>query len=50
MYPSFSTSALSLINRGIIWVTAHIRGGSERGMSWWLDGKMMNKKIHLMIM
>ena len=44
MYPSFSTSALSLINRGIIWVTAHIRGGSERGMSWWLDGKMMNKK------
>ena len=44
MYPAFSTTNLSLINRGIIWVTAHIRGGSERGMSWWLDGKMMNKK------
>ena len=44
MYPAFSTTNISLINRGIIWVTAHIRGGSERGMSWWLDGKMMNKK------
>ena len=31
MSPSFSTTRLSLINRDIIWVTAHIRGGMERG-------------------
>ena len=29
--PSFSSTRLSLINRDIIWVTAHIRGGMERG-------------------
>tara|TARA_Y100000310_G_scaffold256903_1_gene264830 strand:+ start:693 stop:2774 length:2082 start_codon:yes stop_codon:yes gene_type:complete len=42
--PEFSSSRLSLINRDIIWVTAHIRGGMERGMSWWKEGKMLNKK------
>jgi len=44
MSPSFSTSRLSLINRDIIWVTAHIRGGMERGMKWWKEGKLLNKK------
>ncbi len=44
MSPSFSTTRLSLINRDIIWVTAHIRGGMERGMKWWKEGKLMNKK------
>jgi len=44
MGPGFSSSRLSLINRDIIWVTAHIRGGMERGMSWWKEGKMLNKK------
>jgi len=44
MGPGFSSSRLSLINRNIIWVTAHIRGGMERGMSWWKEGKMLNKK------
>ncbi len=42
--PSFSTTRLSLINRDIIWVTAHIRGGMERGMKWWKEGKLLNKK------
>ena len=42
--PSFSTSRLSLIDRDIIWVTAHIRGGMERGMKYWEEGKMLNKK------
>ena len=42
--PGFSSTRLSLINRDIIWVTAHIRGGMERGMSWWKEGKMLNKK------
>ncbi|MDA7472078.1 S9 family peptidase [Candidatus Pelagibacter ubique] len=44
MSPSFSTTRLSLINRDIIWVTAHIRGGMERGMKWWKEGKLLNKK------
>jgi len=44
MGSGFSSSRLSLINRDVIWVTAHIRGGMERGMSWWKEGKMLNKK------
>ena len=44
MSPSFSTSRFSLLNRNIIWATCHIRGGLERGMSWWREGKMLNKK------
>ncbi|MDB4033831.1 S9 family peptidase [Candidatus Pelagibacter sp.] len=44
MNPSFSTTRLSLISRDIIWVTAHIRGGMERGMKWWKEGKLLNKK------
>ena len=44
MSPSFSSTRLSLINRNIIWVTAHIRGGMERGMKWWKEGKLLNKK------
>ncbi len=44
MSPGFSSSRLSLINRDIIWVTAHIRGGMERGMKWWKEGKLLNKK------
>jgi len=44
MSPSFSSTRLSLINRNIIWVTAHIRGGLERGMKWWKEGKLLNKK------
>ena len=42
--PGFSSTRLSLINRNIIWVTAHIRGGMERGMKWWKEGKLLNKK------
>jgi oligopeptidase B len=44
MSPSFSSTRLSLINRDIIWVTTHIRGGMERGMKWWKEGKLINKK------
>ena len=44
MNPGFSSTRLSLINRDIIWVTAHIRGGMERGMKWWKEGKLLNKK------
>jgi len=44
MEASFSSTRLSLINRNIIWATAHIRGGMERGMKWWKEGKLLNKK------
>ena len=44
MSPGFSSTRLSLINRDIIWVTAHIRGGMEKGMKWWKEGKLLNKK------
>ena len=44
MSPSFSSTRLSLINRNIIWATAHIRGGMEKGMKWWKEGKLTNKK------
>ncbi|MBL6858027.1 MAG: S9 family peptidase [Pelagibacteraceae bacterium] len=44
MSPSFSSTRLSLIDRDIIWATAHIRGGMERGMRWWKEGKLLNKK------
>ena len=44
MSSGFSSTKLSLINRDIIWVTSHIRGGMERGMKWWKEGKLLNKK------
>ncbi len=40
----FSSAKYSLIDRGIIWANAHIRGGMECGMRWWKHGKMLNKK------
>ncbi len=44
MSPNFSSTRRSLIDRDIIWVTAHIRGGLEKGMKWWKEGKLLNKK------
>ncbi|MDB3888244.1 S9 family peptidase [Candidatus Pelagibacter sp.] len=44
MSPGFSSTRLSLMNRNIIWATAHIRGGMEKGMKWWKEGKLTNKK------
>ena len=44
MTASFSSTRISLINRNIIWATAHIRGGMERGMKWWKEGKLLYKK------
>ena len=37
--PHFSIQALNLVNRGWIWATAHVRGGSEKGWGWFLDGR-----------
>lgn len=44
MDPGFSVSRLSLLDRGIVFVIAHVRGGGEMGRLWYEDGKMLNKK------
>ena len=44
MDPYFSVARLSLLNRGFIFVVAHIRGGEEMGRSWYEDGKLLKKK------
>ena len=41
---SFSIRNLSLVDRGWIWATAHIRGGSDKGWGWFLDGRGFKKK------
>ncbi len=41
---TFSTSRLSLLNRGFVYAIAHIRGGADLGRQWYLDGKLMKKK------
>ncbi|XP_014661344.1 uncharacterized protein LOC106804112 [Setaria italica] len=42
--PSFRGSRLSLVDRGFIYVIAHIRGGGEMGRKWFEDGKLLKKK------
>lgn len=42
--PYFSTSRISLLDRGFIYAIAHIRGGEYLGRQWYEDGKMMKKK------
>ena len=43
-YPYFSYSRISLLNRGIVYAIAHIRGGGEYGKEWYDQGRMFNKR------
>ena len=41
---AFNPNVLSLVDRGFAWAVAHVRGGTDMGYRWYLDGKLMKKK------
>ncbi|MCP3957623.1 MAG: S9 family peptidase [bacterium] len=42
--PTFNSARLSLLDRGFVFATAHIRGGQVMGRHWYEDGKLLKKK------
>ena len=44
MDPGFSVTTVSLLDRGMVYALAHIRGGQEMGRAWYEDGKLLHKQ------
>lgn len=44
MDPGFNLPVVSLLDRGMVYAIAHIRGGEEMGRAWYEQGKLFNKK------
>ena len=42
--PEFDPALVSLLDRGVVFAHAHIRGGGEGGRRWWLDGRLEHKQ------
>src|SRR3546814_13322376 len=42
--PAFSSTTVSVLDRGMVYASAHIRGGQELGRQWYDDGQLLRKK------
>ncbi len=43
-WPAFSVAHLALLDRGVVYAVAHVRGGGEGGRSWWQHGRLRSKQ------